>query len=77
MLGFSIKYYRNKREYLEQQIRLNEQEKQIVESDLKKKESDLMKMSTFIVSKNDLLSSIVKDLEYHISLIENKSDRIL
>ena len=75
MLGFSIKYYRNKREYLEQQIKLNEQEKQIVESDLKKKESDLVKMSTFIVSKNNLLSSIVKDLEYHISLIENKSDR--
>ena len=75
MLGFSVKYYRNKREYLEQQIKLNEQEKQIVESDLKKKESDLVKMSTFIVSKNNLLSSIVKDLEYHISLIENKSDR--
>ncbi len=75
MLGFIVKFYRNKREYLEQQIKLNEQEKQIVESDLKKKESDLVKMSTFIVSKNDLLSSIVKDLEYHISLIENKSDR--
>ena len=44
-------------------------------SELKKKENDLIKMSTFIVSKNDLLSSIVKDLEYHISLIENKSDR--
>ena len=75
MLGFIVKFYRNKREYLEQQIKLNEQEKQIVESDLKKKESDLVKMSTFIVSKNNLLSSIVKDLEYHISLIENKSDR--
>ena len=75
MLGFSLKYYRNKREYLEQQIKLNEQEKQIVASELKKKESDLIKMSTFIVSKNDLLSSIVKDLEYHISLIDNKSDR--
>ena len=75
MLGFIVKYYRNKREYLEQQIKLNEQEKQIVASELKKKESDLIKMSTFIVSKNDLLSSIVKDLEYHISLIDNKSDR--
>ena len=75
MLGFSLKHYRNKREYLEQQIKLNEQEKQIVASELKKKESDLIKMSTFIVSKNDLLSSIVKDLEYHISLIDNKSDR--
>ena len=75
MLGFIVKYYRNKREYLEQQVKLNEQEKQIVASELKKKENDLIKMSTFIVSKNDLLSSIVKDLEYHISLIDNKSDR--
>ena len=75
LLGFILKYYRNKREYLEQQVKLNKQEKKIVESELKKKESDLIKMSTFIVSKNDLLSSIVKDLEYHISLIENKSDR--
>ena len=34
-----------------------------------------MFLSANIVSKNDLLSSISKDLEYHISLIESKGDR--
>jgi len=34
-------------------------------------------MSTYIVSKNDLLNSIISDLDYHTSLIENKKDRRL
>ena len=34
-------------------------------------------MSTYIISKNDLLNSIVADLEYHTSLIESKKDRRL
>ena len=34
-------------------------------------------MSTYILSKNDLLNSIIKDLDYHTSLIENKKDRRL
>ena len=32
-------------------------------------------MSSNIVSKNNLLNSIVKDLDYHMSLIDSKSDR--
>ena len=34
-------------------------------------------MSAYIISKNDLLNSIVSDLEYHTSLIENRKDRRL
>tara|TARA_B110000014_G_C19969779_1_gene502011 strand:- start:501 stop:923 length:423 start_codon:yes stop_codon:yes gene_type:complete len=32
-------------------------------------------MSTFIVAKNELLSSIMKDVEYHQGLIDNKDDK--
>ena len=51
--------------------------KQFVDQELKNKENDLARMSAYIVSKNDLLNSIVSDLEYHTSLIENKKDRKL
>ena len=47
----------------------------IAENTLENKEKELMSLSANIVSKNDLLSSISKDLEYHISLIESKVDR--
>ena len=73
--GMVIKYYNSNKVRIRQQIKINKQEKQIIESKLKNKEDELIKMSTNIVTKNNLLNSIVKDLEYHMSLIDSKSDR--
>ena len=42
---------------------------------MKVKENELINMSAYIVSKNDLLGSILNDIDYHTSLIENKNDR--
>ncbi len=68
---------RNKKHYIDQQAQISKQEKALVNQKLKIKENDLAHMSTYVVSKNDLLNSIVRDLEYHTSLIENKKDRRL
>ena len=74
-LGFLVINYRARKKALDQKAVLIEQENIITQNSLKNKESELIKMSAYIVSKNDLLQSIEKDLEYHTSLIENKSDR--
>ena len=34
-----------------------------------------MNLSTFVLSKNDVLTSIVKELEYHTTLINTKEDQ--
>ena len=54
---------------------IHQQEKQIAENKLSNKQDELIKLSAHIVSKNDLLGSIEKDLEYYTSLIESKSDK--
>ena len=73
--GMIIISYRNKRRASKQDSLILQQEKIIAQNDLKTKENELIKLSANIVSKNDLLNSIEKDLEYYISLIENKADR--
>tara|TARA_B100000131_G_scaffold317005_1_gene358181 strand:+ start:1388 stop:3181 length:1794 start_codon:yes stop_codon:yes gene_type:complete len=75
LFGTIVLSYRNRRRSASQEALIHKQARQLVESDLKIKESELIKMSANIVSKNDLLSSIDKDLAYHSSLIDNKADR--
>ena len=75
LFGTIVLSYRNRRRSASQEALIHKQARQLVESDLKIKESELIKMSANIVSKNDLLTSIDKDLAYHISLIDNKADR--
>tara|TARA_B100000214_G_C23970958_1_gene630128 strand:- start:2894 stop:4027 length:1134 start_codon:yes stop_codon:yes gene_type:complete len=75
LFGIIVLSYRNRRRSANQKALIHKQARQLVESNLKIKESELIKMSANIVSKNDLLSSIDKDLAYHISLIDNKADR--
>ena len=77
ILGVVSLNIRNKKRYADQQAKLITSEKELVDHKLKNKESDLAHMSTYILSKNDLLNSIIKDLDYHTSLIENKKDRRL
>ena len=68
---------RSKRRFTAQRAKLIKRKKELVDQKLKNKENDLARMSTYIISKNDLLNSIVADLEYHTSLIESKKDRRL
>ena len=75
LLGMVVINHRNKKRATTQEILIHRQKKQIAESELRSKEDELIKMSAYIVSKNDLLSSIDKDLEYHMSLIDSKADR--
>ena len=77
IIGVIIIGIRNRKRALGQKEKILIQEKQISEAELKNKESELVKMSAYIVSKNDLLNSIGKDLDYHTSLLEKKSDRKL
>ena len=75
LAGVVILNHRNKRKSANKDALINKQEKIITENALKNKERELVTLSANIVSKNDLLSSIGKDLEYYISLIESKADR--
>ena len=75
LLGMLVINHRNKRRATTQEILIHRQETQIAENELGSKQDELIKMSAFIVSKNDLLNSIDKDLEYHMSLIDSKADR--
>ncbi|MFL3005099.1 MAG: transcriptional regulator [Candidatus Neomarinimicrobiota bacterium] len=77
LMGIAALNLRNKKRFIDQRSRLVKRKKQLVDQALKSKENDLARMSAYIVSKNDLLNSIVSDLEYHTSLIENKKDRRL
>ncbi len=73
--GLIIISYRNKKRYSEQIAIINEQENQITQVELKNKEAELVNISTFALSKNDLLINIIKELEYHITLINDKDDQ--
>ena len=75
LAGMIIISYRNKRRSSKQESLILQQEKIIAQNELKTKEDELIKLSANIVSKNDLLNSIEKDLEYHISLLDNKADK--
>ena len=77
VMGIIALNLRNKKRFIDQRSKLIKRKKQLVDQQLKNKENDLARMSAYIVSKNDLLNSIVSDLEYHTSLIENKKDRRL
>ena len=73
--GLIIISYRNKKRHSEQIAIINEQENQLTQVQLKNKEAELVNLSTFALSKKDLLISIIKDLDYHITLINNEEDK--
>lgn len=73
--GLIIISYRNKKRHSEQIAIINEQENQLTQVQLKNKEAELVNLSTFALSKKDLLINIIKDLDYHITLINNEEDK--
>jgi tetratricopeptide (TPR) repeat protein len=72
--GLILISYRNKKRHSEQVAIINEQENQLTQVELKNKEAELVSLSTYALSKNDLLINIIKDLEYHTTLVSNKED---
>ena len=75
LTGMVLISFRNKKRASAQKVLIHEQERLIAENELNNKQDELIKLSANIVSKNDLLNSIEKDLDYYISLIESKSDK--
>ena len=75
LTGMALISFRNKKRASAQKVLIHEQERLIAENELNNKQDELIKLSANIVSKNDLLNSIEKDLDYYISLIESKSDK--
>ena len=73
--GLIVISYRNTKRHSEQIAIINEQENQITQAELKNKEAELVNLSTYVLSKNDVLTSIVKELEYHTTLINTKEDQ--
>lgn len=73
--GLIIISYRNKKRHSEQIAIINEQENKLTQVQLKNKETELVNLSTFALSKKDLLINIIKDLDYHITLINNEEDK--
>ena len=73
--GLLVVSYRNSKRHSEQIAIINEQENQITQVELANKEAELVNLSTFALSKNDLLANIIKELEYHTTLLNNKEDQ--
>ena len=74
-LGFVIISLKNKRKFIEQKVALEKNENKLIAEKLKNKEEELINMSAYIVSKNELLNSILDDIDYQTSLLENKNDQ--
>ena len=74
-LGFVIISFRNKRKFIEQKVALEKNENKLIAAKLKNKEDELINLSAYIVSKNELLNSILDDIDYQTSLLENKNDQ--
>jgi len=72
--GLILIAYRNKKRHSEQIAIINEQESQLTQVELKNKEAELVNLSTYALSKNDLLINIIKDIDYHATLINDKED---
>tara|TARA_B110000014_G_scaffold249466_1_gene224791 strand:- start:1163 stop:2230 length:1068 start_codon:yes stop_codon:yes gene_type:complete len=75
LTGMILISFRNKKRASAQKALIHDQERLIAENELTNKQDELIKLSAHIVSKNDLLNSIEKDLDYYISLIESRSDK--
>ena len=74
-LGFVIISFRNKRKFIEQKVALEKNENKLIAAKLKNKDDELINLSAYIVSKNELLNSILDDIDYQTSLLENKNDQ--
>ena len=75
LLGFISLYFRNKKKQAEKLSEVLKKEESLSKELLLSKENELVQMSTFIVSKNEIIQAINKDLNYHISLVKSDSEK--
>ena len=74
-LGIIILYIRNKNMQAEQLAIILKQKEKFSKELILSKENELVQMSTFLVSKNEMINTISKDLDYHISLVKDKIEK--
>ena len=66
--------FRNKKK-IRAKVALEKNENKLIAAKLKNKEDELINLSAYIVWKNELLNSILDDVDYQTSLLENKNDQ--
>ena len=75
VLGTLALYLRNKNKQAEELMHLSKENEIYSKELLLNKENELVQMSTFLVSKNEFINNISRDLEYHVSLVNNKNEK--
>ncbi len=75
LFGILILYFRNKKKQAEEISKLLKKEKMLSKELLLVKENELVQLSAYLVSKNEIINSINKDLSYHMSLIKSTSEK--
>ena len=75
VLGTLALYLRNKKKQAEELMHLSKENEIYSKELLLNKENELVQMSTFLVSKNEFINNISRDLEYHVSLVNNKNEK--
>ena len=68
VLGTFIFYFKNRKRQAEKLMHLSKEL-------LLNKENELVQMSTFLVSKNEFINNISRDLEYHVGLVNSKNEK--
>ena len=61
--------------YIEKQIVIANQKEKLATSDLEHKKRELAMLSTNIVQENEIMSTILKDLRYYVSLLKTPKDQ--
>ena len=77
ILGFLTTYFISRKVYIEKQVVIANQNEKLATSDLEHKKRELAMLSTNIVQENELMSSILKDLRYYVSLLKTPKDQKL
>jgi len=77
ILGFLSAYFISRKIYMEKQFIISIQNEKIANSNFEHKKRELAMMSTNIVQENELMSSILKDLKYYVSLLKTVKDQKL
>ena len=77
ILAFISAYFISRKVYIEKQIVIANQKQKLATSDLEHKKRELAMLSTNIVQENEIMSTILKDLRYYVSLLKTPKDQKL
>ena len=77
ILAFLSAYFISRKVYIEKQIVIANQKEKLATSDLEHKKRELAMLSTNIVQENEIMSTILKDLRYYVSLLKTPKDQKL